>query len=137
MSHHKNLQPLTPDALAQVRAAIPDEGLLQYVTEAFDSLSDPTRARIVYALSSQPLRVGDIASIVGVSESGVSHQLRILKDRRVVKSQRHGTSIYYSVDDPHIAAMIREAEYHADHALRKLPDHPYRLPDHAEGTEST
>jgi DNA-binding transcriptional ArsR family regulator len=132
MSHHKNLQPLTSDGIAEVRAEIPDEGLLQYVTEAFDSLSDPTRARIVYALSKRSLCVGDIASIVGVSESGISHQLRILKDRRVVKSQRHGTSIYYSVDDPHIAAMIREAEYHADHAFHKLPDHPYQIRDHKE-----
>jgi DNA-binding transcriptional ArsR family regulator len=63
--------------------------------------------------------VRDIASIVGVSESAISHQLRILNDRRVVKRRRHGTSMYYSVDDPHIAAMIREAEYHADHAFRR------------------
>jgi ArsR family transcriptional regulator len=132
MSHHKNLQPLTRDALDNVRAEIPDERLLQYVTEAFDALSEPTRAPIVYALSNRSLRVGDIASIVGVSESAASHQLRILKDRRVVKSQRHATSIYYSVDDPHIAAMIREAEYHADHAFHKLPDHPYPLRGHKE-----
>lgn len=132
MSHHKNLQPLTPEGLSKVQANIPAEPLLQYVTQAFDALGDPTRARIVYALSKRWLCVGDIASIVGVSESAVSHQLRILRDRRVVKSHRHGTSMYYSVDDPHIAAMIREAEYHGDHAFRKLPDHPYPIPVHQE-----
>ena len=136
MPKPQNLEPLTPDAIAAVRDAIPDEGLLQYVTEAFDALGDPTRARIVYALSDRSLCVGDIASIVGVSDSAVSHQLRILRDRRVVKSQRHGNSMYSSVDDPHIAAMIREAEYHADHAFRKLPSHPYRLPIHDEGNPS-
>lgn len=132
MPHHQNLQPLTPETLAEVKAEIPAEGPLQYVTEAFNALGDPTRARIVYALSKRWLCVGDIAEIVGVSESGVSHQLRVLRDRRVVKSQRHGTAIYYSVDDPHIAAMIREAEYHADHAFHKLPDHPYQLQAHKE-----
>jgi ArsR family transcriptional regulator len=126
------MQPLTPEGLSEVLAEIPAPELLQYVTEAFDALGDPTRARIVYALSNRSLCVGDIASIVGVSESAVSHQLRILKDRRVVKRQRHGTSMYYSVDDPHIAAMIREAEYHADHAFRRLPDHPYPVPGHVE-----
>jgi ArsR family transcriptional regulator len=126
------MQPLTPDGISVVQNEIPTVELLQYVTEAFDALGDPTRARIVYALSKRWLCVGDIASVVGVSESGVSHQLRILRDRRVVKSERHGTSIYYSVDDPHIAAMIREAEYHADHAFQKLPDHPYPLPRHEE-----
>jgi DNA-binding transcriptional ArsR family regulator len=134
MSHHTNMQPLTPESLSKVQAEIPHDELLHYVTNAFDALGDPTRARIVYALSKRWLCVGDVASLVGVSESAVSHQLRILRDRRVVKSQRHGTSIYYSVDDPHIAAMIREAEYHADHAFRKLPDHPYALRVHEEPT---
>jgi ArsR family transcriptional regulator, lead/cadmium/zinc/bismuth-responsive transcriptional repressor len=134
VSHHKNLQPLTPEALAHVGRDIPAAELLQYVTEAFDALGDPTRTRVVYALSNRWLCVGDIAQIVGVSESGVSHQLRILRDRRVVKAQRHGTSMYYTVDDPHIAAMIREAEYHADHAFHKLPDHPYPARDHEETT---
>jgi DNA-binding transcriptional ArsR family regulator len=134
MSHHKKLQPLTSAGLSRVEAEIPQEGLLRYVAEAFDALGDPTRARIVYALSKRWLCVGDLAQLVGVSESGVSHQLRMLRDRRVVKSQRHGTSIYYTVDDPHIAAMIREAEYHADHAFRQLPDHPYELTEHQEVT---
>ncbi|HEV3311730.1 MAG TPA: metalloregulator ArsR/SmtB family transcription factor [Chloroflexota bacterium] len=135
MSHQKSTQPLTPEALAEVRAGIPDDGRLQYVTEAFDALGDPTRARIVYALAKRALCVGDIASIVGVSESATSHQLRILRDRRVVKAQRHGTSMYYSVDDPHIAAMIREAEYHAGHAFHRLPDHPYPEVRHEEPKE--
>lgn len=134
MSHHKNLQPLTREAIAQVGAEIPAEALLQYVTEAFDALGDPTRARIVYALGKRWLCVSDIADIVGVSESAVSHQLRTLRDRRVVTSRRHGTSMYYTVDDPHIAAMIREAEYHADHAFHKLPDHRYPVSDHEEPT---
>lgn len=132
MSHLSNLEPLTSEGFIEVQADIPAEKLLLYVTEAFDALGDPTRARIVYALRKRWLCVGDIAAIAGVSESAASHQLRILRDRRVVKSQRHGTSVYYTVEDPHIAAMIREAEYQADHAFRNLPDHPDSFRSHDE-----
>jgi DNA-binding transcriptional ArsR family regulator len=69
--------------------------------------------------------VRDLAVVAGVSESAVSHQLRLLRDRRVVKPRRDGNVVYYSVDDQHIAALIREAEYHADHVRRGLPDRPY------------
>src|SRR5947209_6033263 len=72
-----------------------------------------TRARILYALGTRYLCVRDPASVVGVSESAVSHQLRLLRDRRVVTGRRSGNVIYYSVDDQHVAALIREAEYHA------------------------
>ncbi len=75
----------------------------------------------------------DLAILVGVSESAVSHQLRLLKDRRVVKPRRDGNVVYYAVDDQHIAALIREAEYHADHVRQVLPDHiPYPIPEHQE-----
>lgn len=95
------------------------------VVEAFEALADPTRARILYALGKRPLCVRDLAVIAGVSESAVSHQLRFLRDRRMVKPRREGNLIYYSVDDQHVAALIREAEYHADHVRRNLPDHDY------------
>jgi DNA-binding transcriptional ArsR family regulator len=72
--------------------------------------------------------VRDLALLSGVSESAVSHQLRLLRDRRLVKPRREGNVIYYAVDDHHLAALFREAEYHADHVRAGLADHPYRLP---------
>jgi ArsR family transcriptional regulator len=126
MSDPKLLVPLDPEALDRARGAIPSEEMLRVVVEAFQALGDPTRARILYALGTGPLCVRDLAILVGVSESGVSHQLRFLKDRRVVKPRREGNIIYYSVDDQHVATLIREAEYHADHVRQGLPDHiPY------------
>jgi len=126
MSHHKPPPtPLDPEAVAEAQTAIPTDDLLMLVVEAFEALADPTRARILYALGRGPLCVRDLAVIAGVSESAVSHQLRLLRDRRVVKPRRDGNVVYYSVDDQHIAALIREAEYHADHVRRGLPDHPY------------
>src|SRR5947209_222758 len=91
------------------------------------SISSPIpRARILYALGHQTLCVRDLAIVTGVSESAMSHQLRLLRDRRVVRVRRDGTTMYYSVDDQHVAALLREAEYHADHVRQGLPDHaPY------------
>ena len=117
--------PIDPEAVAEVRAAAPTEDLLTLVVETFQALADPTRARILYALIRRPMCVRDLALVAGVSESAVSHQLRLLRDRRVVKPKRAGQVIYYSVDDQHVTALFREAEYHADHVRQNLPDHPY------------
>jgi ArsR family transcriptional regulator len=118
--------PIDPEAVAEVRAAVPRDDLLALVVEAFGALADPTRARMLYALTRRPLCVRDLAHVVGVSESAVSHQLRLLRDRRLVKPTRAGNIIYYALDDHHVAALFREAEYHADHVRQAIPDHPYR-----------
>lgn len=104
-------------------AALPEPHLLLLV-ETFEALADLTRARILYALIQQPLCVRDLAILVGVSESAVSHQLRFLRDRRLVKPRRAGNVIYYTVDDHHVAALFKEADYHIDHVRQGLPDHP-------------
>ena len=119
------LIPINPEAIAQARKASLPEQHLRLMVEAFDALADLTRARILYALITQPLCVRDLAILTGVSESGVSHQLRFLRDRRLVKPRREGNVIYYEIDDHHVAALFREADYHVDHVRRGLPDHPY------------
>ena len=104
MPKEETLTPINPEALAQARAAaLPEEHLLLLV-EAFQALADLTRARILYALIQQPLCVRDLAILTGVSESAVSHQLRFLRDRRLVKPHREGNATYYTVDDHHVAA---------------------------------
>ncbi len=119
------LSPINPEAIAAAQAqALPEEHLRRMV-EAFEALADLTRARILYALIRQPLCVRDLAILTGVSESAVSHQLRFLRDRRLVKSRREGNVIYYEMDDHHVAALFREADYHVDHVRQALPDHPY------------
>jgi DNA-binding transcriptional ArsR family regulator len=117
------LIPIDPEAVADCQAVLPEEGILELVVSAFDTLSDPTRAKILYALTRRPLCVRDLAITVGSSESAVSHQLRILRDRRLVKPVRKGHLIEYRLDDHHVTALFREAEYHADHVRRNLPDH--------------
>jgi len=117
--------PLDPDALALARTAIPDESTLTGVVRALQLLGDMTRARILYALARTPLCVRDLALAANVSESAVSHQLRLLRERNLVRRHRRGTVIVYSLEDHHVAALFHEAEYHADHVRQGLPDHTY------------
>lgn len=123
---HAVRAPLDPEAVASASDAIPKAPILELVVSAFDALADPTRARILYALTRLPLCVRDLAVLTGVSESAVSHQLRLLRERRLVKAvRRERNQIEYQLDDHHVVALFREAEYHADHVLRGRPDHPY------------
>ncbi len=111
-----------------IRDKMPSETQLRMLVDIFDTLADPTRARIIFALSQQSLCVGDLAAIAAVSESATSHQLRMLKDRRLVSTQRQSTRIIYSLAQHHLAALFREAEYTADHLVNNIPDHPYPIP---------
>ncbi len=113
------------EAVQAARAAALPEAHLLLLVETFQALADPTRARMLYALTQRPLCVRDLAILVGVSESAVSHQLRFLRDRRLVRPRREGNIIYYAVDDHHVAALFEEADYHIDHVRRGIPDHPY------------
>lgn len=93
------------------------------VAQTFQALADPTRARIIYALTKGERSVGELATIAGISPSATSHQLKSLRDLRIVKHRRAGTFIYYSVDDAHVALLFREALHHLAHVLYALPDH--------------
>ena len=115
-------------AVATARRALPDTETLDLVVGAFRALGDETRAKLLYALLAGPLCVRDLALVAGVSESAVSHQLRLLKDSRLVRAERRGgNQIEYRLDDHHVGALYKEAEFHADHVQRGRPDHPYPL----------
>ena len=114
------------DAVTEARGGLPDPQILRLVVEAFGALGDATRAKILYALVRRALCVRDLALTVGASESAVSHHLRLLRDRRLVRPvRREGNQIEYRLDDHHVAALFKEAEYHADHVRGGLSDHPY------------
>ncbi|MBV8719709.1 MAG: winged helix-turn-helix transcriptional regulator [Chloroflexi bacterium] len=117
--------PIDAAALEVARDDVPNEEILDGVVAAFRALSDPTRARILYALLRRPLYVRDLALLIGVSESAISHQLRFLREHHLVKRDRRGNAMAYSLDDHHVAVLFREAEYHADHVRRGISDHPY------------
>ncbi len=123
---------IDPAAVAAVQAAALPVDYLHALVETFQALADPTRACILYALMQQSLCVRDLAIVTGISESAVSHQLRLLRERRLVTARRAGTVMYYTVDDQHVAALFQEAAYHVDHLRRRLSDHPYPRPTHQE-----
>ena len=123
MTKEEVLIAIDAEAVEVARAEALPAAHLQTIVETFQALADPTRARILYALIQRPMCVRDLAILVGVSASGVSHQLRFLRDRRLVKPQREGNIIYYMVDDHHMAALFKEADYHVDHVRQGLPDH--------------
>ncbi|WP_438347483.1 ArsR/SmtB family transcription factor [Paenibacillus sp. FA6] len=92
-----------------------DEETLFVVSQTFKALSDPTRIRILNLLCSDEHSVNDIAEILNLSQSTVSHQLRFLKNLRLVKFRREGTTLYYSRDDDHVMNLLVQAIEHAAH----------------------
>jgi ArsR family transcriptional regulator, lead/cadmium/zinc/bismuth-responsive transcriptional repressor len=102
-----------PDAVGRVRAALPDRGEMQPVAETFGLLSDPTRARIVYALALEELCVCDVAAVTGLSMSAASHQLKRLRDRGVVGYRKEGRMAYYRLSDDRLRALLESGLGHA------------------------
>ena len=85
---------------------------VEALAETFRVLGDPTRVRMLDALARGELCVRDIASLVGISDSAVSHQLRLLRGMRLVRPRRAGRMVYYSVDDQHILELLKQAMTH-------------------------
>ena len=94
-------------AAEEARKAIHDRETLQGLTQIFKMLGDDTRLKICLVLSRQELCVGDVAGLVGMSESAVSHQLRIMKAMRLVTYRKEGKMTFYMLDDEHIEDLIR------------------------------
>ena len=104
-----------PDRVRRVRsAALPEDTVLS-VADIFAVLGDPTRLRILHALGTSELCVCDLAPVVGISASAVSHQLAILRRMRLVRFRRQGKRVYYSLDDEHIEDLLRVARRHVEH----------------------
>lgn len=92
-----------------------DDETLFVVSQTFKALSDPTRIRILNLLCTGEHSVNDIAETLNLSQSSVSHQLRFLKNLRLVKFRRAGTTLYYSEDDDHVMNLLKQAIEHASH----------------------
>ena len=119
-----SLKPINTKAVKVADKALPNEALIDILTGVFQGLSDETRVKILYALKKQELCVRDLAVLIGISESGISHQLSHLKELKLVKARRDGNVMYYSLSYTHLLGMLREAEEYADHVQKDIPDHP-------------
>jgi len=102
------------DAIRSAKRGLASEETIAGMAETFKVLGDQTRLKIVFALSKQELCVLDIATVVAMSESAVSHQLRLLKLLRLVRQRKEGKMVFYSLDDEHIEDLIRVASRHSE-----------------------
>ena len=100
------------DVLLRVREKMPNEDPIYEVSELFKVFGDSTRARMICALNIEEMCVCDLAALLNKTQSAISHQLRILKSSRLVKSRKQGKIVYYSLDDSHIGDIFAKAFEH-------------------------
>ncbi len=100
------------DLCRNVKEALPKDGQLFDLAELFKIFSDSTRIKILYILFEAEMCVCDIADISGMTVSAISHQLRILKNAKLVKNRREGKSLYYSLADNHISLILGQGMEH-------------------------
>ncbi len=101
----------------RVRRAMKSSEEVSALAETFKILGDPTRVRIAFALSREELCVCDIANLLGVSQSAVSHSLRTLRQMKLVKFRREGKIAYYALDDEHIKTLLDVGFRHVEELL--------------------
>ncbi len=100
--------PLTPSPFL-------DEHTAAHVAELFRAFSDTSRVRILFALTTQEINVNALATMVGISESAISHHLRSLRQMRLVEARRDGKEVYYRIEDEHIIALFGQGVSHVQH----------------------
>jgi DNA-binding transcriptional ArsR family regulator len=100
------------EVVAQVRKNMPEEDVLLNLADLFKVFSDSTRVKIICALLNAEMCVCDIASLLGMSKSAISHQLRTLRQTRLVKYRREGKVIYYSLEDEHVGTIFAQGLVH-------------------------
>jgi DNA-binding transcriptional ArsR family regulator len=115
-----NYTPCSPAYIQgeRVHDAIPhlvDDTTAARLAEIFKALSDPTRLRVISLLAQAELCVCDLAVALGVSQSAMSHQLRTLRDLRLVRRRREGRQVFYTLDDEHVADLFQRGLEHVEH----------------------
>jgi len=100
--------------LENIKKTMPDTDRLDALTNLFKVLGDNTRAKILYTLEQKSLCVNDICKCVDMTKSAVSHQLRTLRDAKLVKAKKEGKEVYYSLDDEHVSLIFKCALDHVD-----------------------
>jgi len=102
------------DKILEAKKKLPEEELLLDVADFFDALGNPTRLKILFALLEEELCTCDLSNITGLSVSAISHQLRILKDRKIVAYRKNGKNVFYHLDDEHVKEILNVALKHME-----------------------
>jgi len=101
-----------PDAVERARRELPPDETLYDLAELFKIFGDSTRVKLLYALLENELCVCDLAKLMEVTQSAVSHQLRVLKSSKLVKFRREGKTVYYSLADEHVTRILNQGMEH-------------------------
>lgn len=105
---------LTP-ALEAIRQRTITPEVAQALARIFKAMADPTRMRLLHALAQSELPISDLARLIGISESAMSHQLSLLHALRIVRRRRAGRRVFYALDDEHIRHLIEQGVAHQTH----------------------
>ncbi|MEW6622919.1 MAG: metalloregulator ArsR/SmtB family transcription factor [Bacillota bacterium] len=105
---------INKEKVENLKNSLEDEEILR-LAELYRAMGDGTRIKILHALSQEELCVCDIAALVDMSQSAISHQLRILRSLRLVKYRKEGKMVYYSLDDEHIINLFAQGLAHIRH----------------------
>ncbi|NLJ78053.1 MAG: helix-turn-helix transcriptional regulator [Tissierellia bacterium] len=101
--------------LETIKDGLYGEEVVHDLSQIFKALGDPTRLKIIYVLSRRPLCVCDIAYLLDMTQSAISHQLRLLRNLRLVKFRREGRMLIYSLDDEHVLQLFNQGLEHVRH----------------------
>lgn len=101
-----------PEIIDKVNSVMPDEEILYDLAELFKLFGDSTRVKILYVLSASEMCVCDIAQLLGMTQSAISHQLRALKQSKLVKYRRDGKTVFYSLADSHVSTILAQGMEH-------------------------
>ena len=101
-----------PEILEKAKLEMPDEESLYDLAELFKVFGDSTRIRILYVLFESEMCVCDIAELLNMSQSAISHQLRVLKQARLIRSRREGKTVFYALADDHVRTLLSNGTDH-------------------------
>ncbi len=111
-----------PDGVRRARVATPGHRDAADLAAIFSALGDPTRVRLLSALAAEPLCVCDLTAVLGITQSAVSHQLRLLRALNLVEARREGKMVWYSLADDHVRALLAVGAAHVGCAVPGVPE---------------
>ena len=105
----EDFEPVNPKAIEELRPSMPQPDVLLDLSEFFKVMGDGTRLNLLWALENGELCVGDLAILLDMTKSAISHQLRSLRQAKLVSARRDGKNIYYSLNDSHVKEILEMA----------------------------
>ena len=101
-------EPINIDIVNRVRPNMPEMRMLYNLSDFFKVMGDGTRIQLLWALEESEMCVGDLAVLLNMTKSAVSHQLKVLKNAKLVKCEKRGKNVYYALDDEHVKIILEK-----------------------------